>query len=346
VYSLLKRVVFKGLVPLAIDSSWSILHSRVDERDTIAIFGTSRSGTTWIMEFLMNVFRDYNPIFEPLFRYAPLVRKLWRRAFQRYVFPPDRPYIYYLRENEVLYRYLSRVFCGRVVEFFFPTPVSLYREKFRRLYSDKVLVKFIRANRLLPWILYRFQLRGAILVIRHPCATILSQLRVGWYPKTPHAIRIMKRNILLQVLDVVELDGKERLLNIIRDFRRPEEILAASWALDYYIPLYYQKCSWYNAYILPYESLLVNSEEELKSLFNFLGAPLPENIFDFLYKPSSMASKPVKRIDPNRQLVKWMNQLTEKQVNVILKTINYFGINFYDESPEPDYDAIKNFGFK
>lgn len=57
-------------------------------------------------------------------------------------------------------------------------------EVYRPLTASKTIVKFVNGNRLLPWISERFHVRGTYSIIRHPCATILSQIRTGWpgYP--------------------------------------------------------------------------------------------------------------------------------------------------------------------
>ena len=142
-------------------------HSPSNIDDTIAIFGTPRSGTTWLME-MMGSLPDYLSYFEPFhpgWFSPPLEEGLQVRPFIH----PERTDIEY---NE----YLRKVFQGRVIS---NAPHFKLKELQKRLFADKVLVKFIRANRILPWILNNFELRGSILIIRHPCATIASQFNSG-----------------------------------------------------------------------------------------------------------------------------------------------------------------------
>ncbi len=48
---------------------------------------------------------------------------------------------------------------------------------------DKLLVKFCRINRMLPWFAEQFDVRGIIFIIRHPCAVVNSMMRFGQWDK-------------------------------------------------------------------------------------------------------------------------------------------------------------------
>jgi len=134
-------------------------------KDTIVISGTPRGGTTWLMEILATL-PEYKTIFEPLKpSFFPEVRTLG--------FPP-RVYIPPDKDWPVVKKYLIKVFTGRKFSTqpaYSPTPYNIYK----RFIARKLIVKFVRANRLLPWIYNNFDLRGIYFIIRHPCATIASQ---------------------------------------------------------------------------------------------------------------------------------------------------------------------------
>lgn len=57
-------------------------------------------------------------------------------------------------------------------------------------------------------------------------------------------------------------------------------------------------------------------------------------------KPSTTTHDP-KYLGTTKQLVKWKKKLSERQVKDILKVVHWFGLDFYTEDPEPDYDALK-----
>jgi len=43
--------------------------------------------------------------------------------------------------------------------------------------STTMIIKFVRANRLLPWMCQTFDIRSPVLLVRYPCAVIASQLK-------------------------------------------------------------------------------------------------------------------------------------------------------------------------
>ena len=51
------------------------------------------------------------------------------------------------------------------------------------------------------------------------------------------------------------------------------------------------------------------------------------------------ATKKVIR-DADKQLSKWKKYLSEKQIQRILKVVSDFGLDFYTEDIEPDYNNI------
>ena len=168
-----------GLVNKIMDYFWLSIHKGANLRDTIIISGSPRTGTTWIMEILETL-PSYRSIFEPFHKeWFPEVKRLNLSSLHR-------PYVYYKDNNPVLKEYLRKVFQGHVttrVLHYIPTPRNIYK----RLKVSKIIVKFIRANRLLPWIANNFELRGIYFIIRHPCGTIASQLRtnIAEYYKLP-----------------------------------------------------------------------------------------------------------------------------------------------------------------
>jgi hypothetical protein len=157
------------------------------------VAGSGRSGTTWVLDVLAEA-NTLRPVFEPLY---PGANPIAEKYHSRYLDPSqDEPH---------LQNYLTRVFERRETNSFSdyrisPTKLRLDRKKFgsprafrdyistlrkfhrRRikygpaLRRDKAIVKFIRANWMLPWILNHFE-ATAVLIVRHPAAVADSQLR-------------------------------------------------------------------------------------------------------------------------------------------------------------------------
>ena len=186
-----------------------------------------------------------------------------------------------------------------------------------------MIIKFVRANRLLPWICQTFQLRSPILLIRHPCAVIASQLKsqLDWgNPKRPESPPYIENYPAFKSA-LFETEGTE-------------EYLAATWALDQ-LPLLMQEPPrpWK---IVTYEELFLRTEETVSQICHDCNLYIDMNVvMSRIKKPSKVVYKSgISGIDG------WKQQLTDKQISRIIKTVQSFGIHFYNQAIEPDYDLI------
>ena len=165
------------------------------------ILGSGRSGTTWVQDCLAEA-NSLRPIFEPLHEGES---ELGRRFAYRILAPGD--------ENEELKRYFRALAEGRVRslwtdyrgrrQLLFPNPSKLFTVQglrgwlwvWRRHLSHRpqlraaskrqqTLIKCIRGNLMAGW-LSRDLGFGTVLLVRHPCASIESQVRSGvvWNPE-------------------------------------------------------------------------------------------------------------------------------------------------------------------
>ena len=302
----------------SVDALASLLHDyRIG--DTIAVFGSPRSGSTWLMELLESL-PGYKSVFEPF-------HPVWYPEFGRNGFPHS-PHIPDEEELIWLGDYLRRVFSGRVHAMF-----PYRRPVIRRLKAFRLVVKFVRANTILPWVAGNFQLRGLYFIIRHPCATIASQIATGYYSRiTPDQL----------ASELLKVDGLEELAGRIARLDTEIGRLAAVWAFENYIPLASKKP--YPWYTVVYERLVSEPEEELRRIFGYISEDVPDGAWKRVRKPSMVTRKSYGReyIGTPRQLLKWKDQLSERQVKEILEVVSWFGMDFYDERPEPDYDALLN----
>ena len=134
------------------------------------------------------------------------------------------------------------IITGKISSFWYAPPQRLVRN-LKWLKAAKVLVKDVWTTRLLPWIIRRFhrKTKNYFLIIRHPCATIESQLRTGiGNPLTNYRKQFIKNTILKQLNYIAELeDIKNSISHKLNSLNSAEELLAAIWAMDYYVPLYY-----------------------------------------------------------------------------------------------------------
>jgi hypothetical protein len=325
---------------------------KFDIKDTILITGTARSGTTWLMEIL-GVIPGYTNIFEPLNPlYFPQSLKIGFKTRS------------YLRIDENWNEgeeYLRRIFTGTLhYDINWLEQIDYTKDNFynvimgilsqlkpdkigHQLFSNKLIVKFIRLNRMLPWCAQKFKMRKMILIIRHPCAVVASRFKQG--KKLPPGLPInidpfpTKKEILNAASKIDMLN--QSMIKRLEKINTLDEILAASWCLDNFVPLNYQKP--YPWSVIIYEKLIKDGENQIKYLFDEIGEKhIPRSAFKHLKIPSKVAHKSEHNVvkKSELQLSKWKKSLTDKQIERILSLVSAFGLDFYTEEIEPDYNNL------
>ncbi len=315
---------------------------KINMKDTILIVGAPRSGTTWLMEILATIPR-YTYTFEPLNPiWCPSSFETGFRS--RTYIQPDTNW----PEGE---EYLRKTFAGQIANI--PVKESLttsllagfsIKNTMRHLLGDKLIVKSVNMNRLLPWIAEKFQLRGIFFIIRHPCAVVASQLKTGLCGyRSSHPPYVDVFPTRKEILDEAsKINGfKPELFDRLKKIKTREEILATSWCLDNYVPLSHKNSHPWS--LVVYEKLVKDGENEISRLFNEIGErKIPKAAFHNLKKPSMVIVKEEKKLikKPVEQLSKWKKTLSEKQIESILKVVSEFGLDFYSNELEPDYIRI------
>ena len=285
------------------------------ENDTIVALGSPRSGTTWIMEIL-NHLPEYTTVFEPLHpERFPRAREL-KLSMRHYEVEGT--------ENEALREYLGSVFRGEE-----SSRRPRYRLNFgnfmKRVTATKLVVKFVRANRLVPWILTNHDIRALIYIIRHPCATIASQLRTGY---TGYDVYSLAPSIDEVVNDANKIGFDDAIINKLRRITTEIQTLAAVWTMDQVIPLRHNDPKMFK---LSYEDLSSNSEKEVMKLLRFLDeTDRYEDIIQEIKRPSMLAKK--QRNSDMMKKASWKNELNNHQIENIRLVLNWFDVSFDDGS--------------
>ena len=309
------------------------IRKRINLKDTILIVGSPRSGTTWLMEIFSTLPR-YTYLFEPL-------NPIWSpKSFE--IGFRSRTYI---SENTKWPKgedFLKKTFCGEIA--YLPIKDNLIdsikpglsiNNIIHYIFGNKLIVKSINMNRMLPWIVKHFELKGIFLIVRHPCATIASQLKTGlcgYHSTSPPYSDVYptKDIVLTEALENNDLDSN--IINKLNKIEKIEEILAVAWCLDNYICLSQSKQNTWKLVI--YEKLLKDGEKEINYLFESIGIKdIPRSAIRNLKKPSFVTMKEDQDYikNPNKQLSKWKQYLSEKQITRILKIISYFDIDLYSK---------------
>ena len=285
------------------------LSGRFDEGRVLLLMASPRSGSTWLGNAL-GLIPTSCVLFEPLHLTNAPGAQAAGFSWRTFVHPKNN-----WPEGEA---YLRRAFEGKVINGWTSREMSLW-EAYR---ATTIIIKFVRANRLLPWICQTFKVRSPILLIRHPCAVIASQLKgpdwrtAGRPDSTPY---IADYPFFQDVLSKTE---------------GVEEYLAAGWALDQLPALMQQTPHPWT--IITYEELFLRPQLALAKIFNAWGLDVDiEAAVSRLRKPSSVVWKSgVSGIDG------WKKQLSDEQVSRILSTIKKFGLGLYSHKIEPEYDLL------
>jgi len=148
------------------------LAKEFDPAWTVCIFGSRRSGTTWLLDLVSNV-PGYIPIYEP---------------FNPRWYPESQPFHPHPNPKQpTIEEYVSKVVKGTL-----EVEVPLYdfnlRNLWRRLRGSRLVVKCVRANLLVP-LFAEAGVRLCIYLIRNPFAVVSSQLRTGIMPHLAHLHR-------------------------------------------------------------------------------------------------------------------------------------------------------------
>ena len=142
-------------------------------------------------------------------------------------------------------------------------------------------------------------------------------------------------------LRIEELSKSVEIAKKLEQISTMIEALAAIWALDYYVPLCYQRYGWWHTVV--YEKLVLDAKKELKNIFEHIGERIPKEAFIALRRHSRTAWVRKEFVeDPKEVLSKWKKKLLKEDVERVLKVLSWFELNFYGYEIEPNYKALKS----
>ena len=276
-----------------------------DHRDSVFLAGSGRGGTTWVSE-IINYRGEYRYVFEPF--HPGKVDAFENFRSKQYLRPDDRREEYLEPARKVLTGGLR----------------SRWTDRFHRKFvARRRLIKDIRANLLLGWMRANFPGMPIILLLRHPCAVVASRLALGW------------KDNLYETMEQGEL---------VEDFLRPmePEIRGARdaferhlflWCIENYLPL--RQFAPGEIHLAFYENFLVQPDEEIDSLFSFLGKDFDERVYRTLKRAS-----PLSRKDAGSGITSvdaWRRRISDAQIERATEIQGLFGLQrLYGEGTMPD----------
>lgn len=274
----------------------------------VILSGEARSGTTWLGERLCAGY-PFRTMFEPLHpKYVQEAASFWKVPF----LPADI--------NAPLHKsFMDSVLTGRFCDHWIDKYNFQTQDKYR-------LVKFIRANVLLPWLQANYPRTPIIMLIRHPIAVAVSKTRHGW--GGPALDRLLECKPLYTALPE---------LNSITP---PQELFAKnilSWCIGQAIPLRMLDFTKKNVKLAHYEHVVSSPEIELSKLLPLL----PKNFdLEAALKGNNNPSATNARWSPTQNfeasLGNWRQFVSEKQIELTLELLQLFGLDgLYNDSVMP-----------
>jgi hypothetical protein len=278
-------------------------------RDAICISGIARGGTTWLAEVLASDPRHLL-IFEPLQPYSG--REPFEHGFN---------YLNYHRKGDDWSRqraFLERTLRGHMLNRRTLRPWWLLFSP--RIYT-RVVVKFVHANMLLPQLHGWFGAR-CVMLVRHPCAVVSSQLRWG--------AKVNKRNFFVPP---GLFDDFPHLESVFDRIGRKEEMLAFEWAIQQLPALSYSKP--YPWLIILYELVYADRANQLGRLRRFFNIKADRISIRQSYEPSEVTVPDSNILSGKDQLRGWKQRLDKDAITRILDVVHACGIDIYSDSEMP-----------
>ncbi len=308
---------------------------KISKQNSIAIFAHPRGGSTWLAEILKNI-ENSILIDEPLWRGSMLSTNSLPNDDHRKVPEAAHLKFYYNQPIPVDDEWPeAREMFEQIIKCQIPS-LGLYEENdLKKLKNGKIhLVKFCYGHLLMEWFIKNFDV-NSILLVRHPCAVVASQLTSPYWKNIsvsiPWVIQDFKYNEIYK--------AQQKLFEKANTI---EKYLAASWAfsLRNLLGNPQNNIKWIT---ISYERLISNYREELERLFSRLKMKLPPRAYEkFNVSSRSVLDHDQKYIDTSTQLTKWRDLLSRQQIDQILGMVEDFGIEGYSVNPEPDYKKIYN----
>lgn len=280
--------------------------------DSIIICGEPRSGTTWLLDIVSKIPKTCVH-WEPFRQENGVVPKKWKWG--------DRIFIPKEDKNKKYYQLIKGVLSFKIYNKWTIERLSVKS----LLKSERIVIKFIRANLLLPYFFQNFNVQNKpILVIRHPIDVSLSKMKAFSYNN------IFPREI-------------PDWLNNNRYFEEADYLQSLTSALEYNIalwcinncPLLEDEDTISKLNIVFYSDLVLNPEKETRKIFNNLICVKKSDIDKIIssinfQKASGTDFKKDYIPNPKKQLQKNIKKLTQEEKERIQNIFDHFNFKLYD----------------
>ncbi len=284
------------------------------QRKTVILAGTGRSGTTWLTD-IINFRGNYRVMFEPFHSNKINILKDWNYRQYLRIGTKDKKYLKPAKKilsGKIRHRWIDRFNNGT--------------------FYGKRIIKDIRINLLLSWIKENFPHIRIILLLRHPCATAVSKIKLKW---DSHLEDFLTQEFLM---DDHLNEFKLQIINANDDFSKH----IFMWCIENYIPLKLLNNELMHTVF--YENLCTSYEEEVKYLFDYLDIGFDSEVLKIADKASTLSRNDSQIVTGGNLVTDWKNHITEVQMKKAVEILKLFGLDkIYNESFYPLVNTYKWF---
>lgn len=284
--------------------------SHVPPQNVVFLAGAPRSGTTWLSN-IINYRNDFRYMFEPFnHERVALCRQF---NFRQYLRPEDRNPAYLLPA--------ARIFAGKIRH-------PWVDQQNRKPIYDRLLIKDVRSNLMLPWLKKCFPAARFILLVRHPCAVVAS--RAKFYKWKANLSAILSQDQLVT-------DYLRKYAACIREVQGRFDEDVYLWCIDHYVAL--QQIEGRDIHLVFYEHLCTDPESEIDRLSRFLGIAFDDGVEQVIRKPSLLtwADDKARGIRKGVRIVdSWCDRIASHQLARAMEIVREFGLDvYYGADPMP-----------
>lgn len=285
----------------------------LNSQKPLLISGTTRGGTTWLMEMLYR--QNMQVIWEPT-KYETL--SLYNKKFTEAL--GTIPYIPEHADWEEAYIYFQKLLEGGI-------PQQIFKDAHTLLLSNpfaknRTIIKCCNITPLIPWLCRNFDIQPIVLV-RNPMSVVASQLNHKGYRDIGTKIDLFKLN------NSKYNDLFAKYAHLISSINSQISMLANWWAIQHVEVLSKNnsedKCNWL---LLSYKDLVLHTKEELNKLYHIFGIEKIKGT-DNYHVPSATAVN--KFSSSEAYLTNWKKSLTVNEIKEVEQVLKGYGLEQYIE---------------
>lgn len=274
--------------------------SRSRATKNIVVFGAGRSGTTWLAQIIASAGLEF--VFEPLNPgEVPEARVM-------------KPVPLYCRKHDA---FEWEELFGRMMNGDVRNSWTIRSNPG----VERKVIKFIRANLLIEWILHNFDVHP-VFITRNPLAVVASIKEQGWELKAGWVQNVLTSQRLNEPFFSKIQEVPEWVSRDLTD----AEVKALYWCIHNHVPRSMGLVR--KLHLVRYEELCEDPEKVFGQLAPKIGIPMDSRTRSAFSKPSFMRGKRqgTKGYDPRRA---WKDVLAPEDVDAVKRIVGAFGLDRY-----------------